>query len=72
MVFPFEYFAISRAHASTQIRSLALPAPIPFVLVGVFTEIKIISANGISSSIFVEKNKFLPLVFLSIGIKFGS
>ena len=37
----------------------ALPAPTPEVLVGVFTETKMISASAMAASIFVEKNKFL-------------
>jgi len=49
-----------------------MPLPIPYVLVGVFTEIKIISASSIASSTFVEKNKFLSRVSATISDKPGS
>ena len=44
IVCPSEYSATCLAHASTHFKSLALPAPIPFFFVGVFTEIKTTSA----------------------------
>ena len=44
---PFAYFEICLAQDSTHFKSLALPAPIPRVFVGVFTEMKIISASDI-------------------------
>jgi hypothetical protein len=53
--------AIFLAHNSQFLIFDANPAPIPVVLVGVLTLIKIISAAIIVSSIAVEKNKFLKL-----------
>ena len=41
IVWPFAYFDISLDDASTYLRSIACPDPIPLVLVGVLTEIKI-------------------------------
>ena len=58
IVYPLEYLATSLALASTHFKSLDFPAPRPLVLVGVFTDIKIISADSIASFIVVEKNKF--------------
>ena len=48
------------------------PAPRPFVLVGVFTEIKIISAFEIFSFMLFEKNKLIPLHFFTISLRPGS
>ena len=44
LVWPVAAWATVRAQASTQRRSLAWPAPTPFVLVGVFTEMNTMSA----------------------------
>ena len=68
---PLENLAISLALASTHFRSLDLPAPRPFVLVGVFTEINIISADSIAFFILLVKNKFLSLVVAIISLKPG-
>ena len=62
IVSPCAYSAISLEDASTHLRSLALPAPNPLVLVGVFTEMKIISASEIYFLKLSEKCKFLPLL----------
>ena len=51
--------AILRAHNSQFLIFAARPAPIPVVLVGVFTLTKIISDSWIIASTAVEKNKFL-------------
>ena len=67
-----EYLATSLALASTHFKSLDFPSPRPFVLVGVFTDIKIISADSIASFIFVEKNFFLFLVFAINSCRPGS
>ena len=53
IVCPFEYLATSLALASTHFKSLDLPAPRPFFLVGVLTEMNIISADSIAFFIFV-------------------
>jgi len=42
------------------LRSAAFPLPNPNVLVGVLTEMKIMSAFSISSWMLFEKNRFLP------------
>jgi len=42
------------------VRSAALPAPRPVVLVGVLTETKIMSASAMESSTLVVKNRFRP------------
>lgn len=52
-------FAINLAQPSTYFKSAARPLPLPYVLVGVFTEINIRSASLIAVSMSVEKNKFL-------------
>src|SRR5690606_28729073 len=52
--------AIWRAQSSINFKSAACPFPFPYVLVGVFTEINIMSASSIAFSTSVEKNKFLP------------
>tara|TARA_Y100000991_G_C21926812_1_gene329016 strand:- start:263 stop:550 length:288 start_codon:yes stop_codon:yes gene_type:complete len=72
IVFPLENLATSVARASTHFKSLAKPAPRPFLLVGVFIEIKIISAFSIDSFILLEKNQFLSLVFFTMSSKPGS
>ena len=66
IVSPLAYLEISLADLSIHLRSIAKPAPRPFVLVGVFTEIKIISAFEIFSFMLFEKNKLIPLHFYGI------
>ena len=48
IVYPLAYLATSLAQFSIQHKSLAWPAPIPLLFVGVLTEIKIISADSIA------------------------
>ena len=60
MVWPVAAWATSRAQASTQRRSLACPAPRPLVLVGVFTEMKTMSAAAIEADTSVEKCRLRP------------
>mmetsp|Transcript_26117 Transcript_26117/g.61218 ORF Transcript_26117/g.61218 Transcript_26117/m.61218 type:complete len:313 (+) Transcript_26117:564-1502(+) len=52
--------AILRAQSSQFLTLAARPAPIPWVLVGVLTEMKMMSASAMVSSMAVEKNMFLP------------
>ena len=61
-----------RAHASTQRRSLAWPAPSPLVFVGVLTEINTMSASAIASSTAVEKLRLRPLARLTTASRPGS
>eukprot|EP00732_Lithocolla_globosa_P001600 Lithocolla_globosa_v1_NODE_818_length_3236_cov_18.549026.p5 type:complete len:104 gc:universal NODE_818_length_3236_cov_18.549026:1275-1586(+) len=49
-----------RVALSTYVKSAAYPAPIPWALVGVFTETKIMSARVMALTVSVEKNKFFP------------
>uniref|UniRef100_A0A182VHM1 Uncharacterized protein n=1 Tax=Anopheles merus TaxID=30066 RepID=A0A182VHM1_ANOME len=49
--------AIMRAQPSTYFRSAARPLPLPYVFVGVLTEMKISSASWIAFSMSVEKNR---------------
>ena len=60
MVWPRAWAATERAEASTQRRSLACPAPSPFVLVGVFTDRKTMSAAAMAASTSVLKNRLRP------------
>ena len=55
IVCPLANIATCLAQASTYLRSLALPLPIPFILVGVLTDIKTISALPIFSLIKLLK-----------------
>jgi hypothetical protein len=55
-----ETSAILRAHSSQFLMLAARPAPIPWVLVGVLTEMNIMSALLISSSMLVEKKRLRP------------
>ena len=57
--------ATSLAQASTHFKSLACPAPIPLVFVGVFTEMKIMSAEDIFSLIFCRKSKIFTSASLN-------
>jgi hypothetical protein len=52
--------AILRAHSSQFLMLAARPAPMPCVLVGVLTLMKMMSAAWISSSMLVEKKRFRP------------
>jgi hypothetical protein len=52
-------FAMLRAASSQFLMLAARPAPMPWVLVGVFTEMKITSASSITLSTSVEKKRFL-------------
>mmetsp|Transcript_35189 Transcript_35189/g.84052 ORF Transcript_35189/g.84052 Transcript_35189/m.84052 type:complete len:204 (+) Transcript_35189:693-1304(+) len=52
--------AILRAQSSQFLTFAARPAPIPMVFVGVFTEMKTMSAFLISASMSVEKKRFFP------------
>mmetsp|Transcript_10105 Transcript_10105/g.30644 ORF Transcript_10105/g.30644 Transcript_10105/m.30644 type:complete len:230 (+) Transcript_10105:980-1669(+) len=54
--------AIVRAHSSQFLTLAARPAPMPDVLVGVFTEMKTTSASAMPPSMSVEKTR-LPCVF---------
>ena len=54
--------AMVLAHSSQFLMLAALPAPIPVILVGVLTLMKIMSASRMASLMFVEKNKFLQWV----------
>ena len=49
------YFDIVLAEDSIHFKSLAKPAPIPFSLVGVLTEINIISASEILFQLYSKK-----------------
>ena len=60
IVWPLAAWATVRAQASTQRRSLAWPAPSPFVFVGVFTEMNTMSASAIAASTSVEKLRLRP------------
>jgi len=64
--------AMLRAQASMFFTFDAHPLPIPLVLVGVLTEIKIMSASVMFRSISVEKNKFLPRTDSTISLSPGS
>ena len=55
----FAISAIFLAHNSQFLIFAALPAPIPLVLVGVFTLTKMMSASKRAASISVEKKRFL-------------
>ena len=68
----FATLAICRAHCSTYLRSDAIPLPAPYVFVGVFTEIKIISAISICFLISEEKCRFFPLHNFIISLSPGS
>lgn len=48
----------SAATASNAVMSVALPAPDPRILVGVFTAIMTISESRMQLATFAEKNKF--------------
>jgi hypothetical protein len=52
--------AIVRAHSSQFLMFAARPLPKPSVLVGVLTEIKMMSASSMFFSTSVEKNRFFP------------
>jgi hypothetical protein len=52
--------AIMRAANSQFLMFAARPAPIPWSLVGVFTEMNMTSESSITSSKLVEKKRFLP------------
>ena len=51
--------AIFLAQSSQFLMFAALPAPIPVILVGVLTLIKMMSASRMAASISVEKKRFL-------------
>ena len=65
-------YPLSEFTASTNFKSLDLPAPTPFVFVGVLTEINTISAFFKDSSTSDVKNKFLLLALPTISDKPGS
>ena len=71
IVWSFANFAICLTDSSREERSLAKPEPIPRDFVGVLTEMKIISALLIDSSIFVVKNKLRFLWSLTISLSPG-
>jgi hypothetical protein len=52
------WMAISLVTASKAVTSVALPAPRPFILVGVLTAISMMSASLIVFEISVEKKRF--------------
>mmetsp|Transcript_1487 Transcript_1487/g.4033 ORF Transcript_1487/g.4033 Transcript_1487/m.4033 type:complete len:280 (+) Transcript_1487:397-1236(+) len=52
--------AILRAQSSQFLMLAARPAPMPWVLVGVFTEMKMMSASMSASSMLVEKKRLRP------------
>ena len=64
--------AICRAQSSICFKSAAIPFPVPYVLVGVFTDIKIRSASSMALSTSVEKNKFFPRTLPTISFNPGS
>lgn len=64
--------AILRAQSSQFLTLAARPAPIPMVLVGVLTEMKMMSAFLISASMSVEKKRFLPQHFSTTSRRPGS
>lgn len=51
--------AILRAQSSQFLMFAARPAPMPAILVGVFTDTKMTSASTMAASMFVEKKRFL-------------
>ena len=59
--------AMVRAQSSQFLMLAARPAPIPWVLVGVLTEMKTMSARAISSSMEVEKKRFFPRQDSTVG-----
>ena len=61
-----------RAVFSQYCRSEAFPAPWPNVLVGVFTETKMMSASLIAAGISVLKNRFRPRARLTTSSRPGS
>ena len=67
IVWPLENFATCLALSSTHLRSLALPAPKPFFLVGVFIGISATLFGillGVIFSIYVENiRQFLSTIF---------
>ena len=72
IVWPSAISLIFLAHDSTHLKSLVSPAPNPFFFIGVFTDIKIISALLMAFSKSVEKIIFFPLTTLIISDNPGS
>ena len=64
--------AIMRAAPSQYVRSAALPAPTPRVLVGVLTETNTMSASATCLSVSVEKNRLRPRHALTTSSRPGS
>ena len=61
-----------RAVFSQYCRSGALPAPSPYVFVGVFTDTKMMSARSIAAGTSVEKKRLRPLACRTTSSRPGS
>mmetsp|Transcript_5581 Transcript_5581/g.16838 ORF Transcript_5581/g.16838 Transcript_5581/m.16838 type:complete len:232 (-) Transcript_5581:180-875(-) len=72
ILFVLDTSAIFRAHSSMYLTSAAEPLPRPYVLVGVFTDTKTISASATAVSTSVEKKRFLPRHSFTISSRPGS